>query len=618
MKVVSSLSRSLVALGAESRLEASIKFQSGEAEVPRLPLNLSLVLDRSGSMGGTPLKQALKAAQLLVDRLAEADTLSIVTYDDTVRTIFGPALVEDKKAIKELLRKVRAGGITNLSGGWQQGCEHVKSAMGKESVNRVLLLTDGQANMGITAVPELVKLANAEAAAGVVTTTLGFGAYFNEDLLIGMADAAGGNFYFIQSPADAAEVFGIEVDGLASVVARDLKVVVEPADGVTVEAVLNNYRAASGPGGQEIQVGDVYAIEPKPLNLTFKLNSPDANPTTLARVSYTYMAKEGDGDDLTPQCGQFEVSVGAGSAEEAAAATVDMTVVREASRLRIGKVKEEAVKLADSRNFKEASEKLRGVITDLKGQALDEEFEIAEEIDQLDHYAQLFDKGQYSTANRKEIKDQSYQARSRNRGDLKLRGLSAGQTQGLEAVTAAEGEEEGVVLHCVKAGGKLRVRVLSDGYEKDFNVQFPRALRREGVRYLVESLELSSNGTFYRSKGAIKVLLRPGESRPDVGGGSRRRGALKKVAVKTWADVETTDEVGDGVLIQIVKAKSKLRARVVSDGYDPNKNMRFPRSIRKEGVLFVVEEVKASNDDKYYIAYGKIRRLVQDDDDGNS
>ena len=80
----------------------------------------------------------------------------------------------------------------------------------------------------------------------------------------------------------------------------------------------------------------------------------------------------------------------------------------------------------------------------------------------------------------------------------------------------------------------------------------------------------------------------------------------------------TTDEVGDGVLIQIVKDKSKLRARVVSDGYDPNKNMRFPRSIRKEGVLFVVEEVKASNDDKYYIAYGKIRRLVQDDDDDNS
>ncbi len=77
------------------------------------------------------------------------------------------------------------------------------------------------------------------------------------------------------------------------------------------------------------------------------------------------------------------------------------------------------------------------------------------------------------------------------------------------------------------------------------------------------------------------------------------------------ADVPTTDDVGDGVLIQVVKAKSKLRARVVSDNYDPNKNMRFPRSIRKEGVLFVVEDVKPSADGSYYIAYGKIQRLVQ-------
>ncbi len=614
MKVSHLLSRSMLESGSESRVEVMVRFEGVKDETPRMPLNLALVLDRSGSMGGTPLKQAIKASQMLVDKLSEDDTLTIVTYDDTIRTILKPQKVGDKKAIKELLRKVRAGGITNLSGGWQEGCKHVTGAQGKGTINRVLLLTDGQANMGITSTPEMIKLAAAEGNKGVVTTTLGFGSYFNEDLLIGMADAAGGNFYFIQSPSDAAEVFGIEVDGLASVVGRDLTVTIEPAEGVTIEDVLNNYKFSSGPGGCEVQVGEVYGIEPKPLNLTLKVDGASANPAQLLKVSYKY--NTGKDDDLVQESGSMDVAVATGSAEDAAAAPVSLEVVREASRLRIGKVKEEAVGLADKREFDKASEKLRAVITDLKTQALDEEFEIAEEIDQLDHYAKLFDKGQYSTAYRKEIKDQSYQARSRNRGDLKLRGVSAGNTTGLDAVTAAEGEEEGVVLTCIKQNGKLRVKVVSEGYDKSFNVQFPRAIRREGSRYLVEGIEVSKNGSFYRATGAIKLLLRPGEARPSAGGG-RSRGALKKAAAKTWADVPTVTEVGDGVLIQIVKER-KLRARVVSDGYDPNKNMRFPRSIRKEGVLFVVDEVRESSDGKYYIAYGKINRLVQDDDDDNS
>ena len=86
----------------------------------------------------------------------------------------------------------------------------------------------------------------------------------------------------------------------------------------------------------------------------------------------------------------------------------------------------------------------------------------------------------------------------------------------------------------------------------------------------------------------------------------------QKAKVKgTAADLETTNTVGDAVLVQCLKDKSKLRARVVSDGYNPEWNMRFPRSIREEGMMYVVDEVKESPQGGYYLAYGEIKKFVQ-------
>ncbi len=600
------------AAGSTSTVDLLIRFGAeDDAPEARRPLNLSLVLDRSGSMGGRKLAQAIRASKLLVDRLTDRDTLSVVTYDDTVRTVQKPTKVGDKKAIKDILGKVRAGGITNLSGGWLEGCEHVRRGKDKISVDRVMMLTDGQANMGVTSHPELVKIAREQAEKGVVTTTLGFGNGFNEDLLIGMADAAGGNFYFIQSPEDAEEVFRIEVEGLSSVIARELVATVRPAEGVKVADVLSSATYGVKGGVHDIDVGEVYAIEPRVLALSLTLPAFETGDATLATVELAWRSAEGEA--VVERSATMDITAAVLSADDAAAAGDDPDVVKVCSKLRIGRAKQEAIDLADKGQLSKASEKLRTMAGDIKTRALDEHFEFAEEIDQLEHYAGLFDKGQYGNAYRKEIVDQSYQARKRGRGDLKLRGATSGNTSGLDAVTHAEGEEPaGVIVRCVKEGGKLRVKVVSDGFDAGFNVQFPRSLRQEGARYLVERVEPSSNGTFYRAAGDIKLLLRPGESRPMAGGGSsRRRGPLKKTKAMSLADVPTIDDVGDGVLIQIVKAKSKLRARVVSDNYDPNKNMRFPRSIRQEGLLFVVEDVKPSSDGSYYIPYGKIHRLVQ-------
>ena len=614
MKANYTLSHSLIAAANPSTVDLIINFQAEEETrnlTPRLPLNLSLVIDRSGSMAGMPLRYAIQAAQRLVEHLTPEDFLSIVIYDDTPETILQPQQVQDKATIRQRLDRVRAGGCTNLSGGWLMGCDRVKSQQATERLNRVLLLTDGQANVGITDPQILLNTARQQAEQGIVTTTLGFGTYFNEDLLIGMANAAGGNFYFIQSPDEAEDVFRIELESLVSVVAQNLTVTLQPQESIKIAQVLNNYRSQVIGNNLEVFLGDVYEVEPKQLAVELSLpRFTDLGVRNVATVSYKYQTVvDGSIQQFTAQ---IPIAITVGSAEQASSVQPDAAVQEQTSKLRIAKVKDEAIALADKGDYSGASQKLRQTVADLKLKTLHESFEVAEEMDQLDYYAQRLESRKFDSASRKEMRDQSYQARARDRGDLKLRGIAPGSANSLEAVSSVD---RGVLVKCFREGGKLRVRVVSEGYNPDFNVQFPRNIREEGATYVVDEINLSANSSFYRVSGNIRLFVPPGqELLRSLQSDTPARNNQKRQTANapgSAADLETVTSVNGGVLVQCVKEGSKLRARVVSDGYDPNFNIRFPRNIREEGVLYVVDEVEAAKNGGSYIAYGRIRRVVQ-------
>ena len=610
MKATYALSTSIIPVGESTRLSLVVRFGADgtPSTAARRRLNLSLVLDRSGSMAGAPLKQAIRAAQSLVGQLADDDRLSVVIYDDNAETLLAPDLAKEKATIQALLGRVGAGGCTNLSGGWLEGCKHVKKHASSEHVNRVLLLTDGQANVGVTDPAVLIKTARQKSDEGVITTTLGFGSGFNEDLLIGMARAAEGNFYFIESPEDVAQVFKIELEGLSSVVGQNLVVSVRPDEVTEHGWVLNKYRIEEREKELDVTLGDVYAVEDKVLAMDLQVKPTVEGTIKLAAISYTYQTVvDGTIKDVT---GELTVTIEAAGADRAGAAIPDLAVVGDASRLQTARTKDEAVELADKGDLSTAATRLRAMAEELRKSPLANQFEFAEEIDQLDHFAARLEKKSYDGNVRKELRDQSYQGGSRARGDLAQRGTTGGSSAGLPTVTSEEGG--GVVLRCERHGGKLRVHVVSDGYDATKNVQFPRASREEGVTYLVDKVTPSADGGFYRVEGAIKRLLRPGEQvKParSSGGGSAPVKPFKAPA--TAAGLPTTTEVGTGVIIQCVAEGSKLRARVVSDGYDPNWNIRFPRSIRELGVLYVVDQVTVVSGGGQYSAMGEIKRLIQ-------
>lgn len=207
----------------------------------RPDLNLSLVLDRSGSMEGQKMIRAREAAMFCVDQMLPADRLSVVTFDDQIEVLFASEPVTNKQAMKDLISRVTARNSTALHEAWVRGGLTVSEHIVDQGINRVVLITDGLANVGITNTDEIVTQAMGLFQRGVSTSTIGIGADFNEDLLMPMAQAAGGNAWHVVEPDDMQHIFQIELEGLIAQFAHTVSLSLIPADGVRVVDALNDF-----------------------------------------------------------------------------------------------------------------------------------------------------------------------------------------------------------------------------------------------------------------------------------------------------------------------------------------------------------------------------------------
>ncbi len=270
----------------------------------RIPLNLALVLDRSGSMSGEKLRYVKQAAMYLVETLEEADQLAFVVYDDQVDVLSPglPLTPAHRQHLAHAIRQVESGGSTNLSGGWLAGCELAAKAATTAHLNRVLLLTDGLANVGITNPEELAQHARELARRGISTSTFGVGLDFNEHLLERMATEGDGNFHFIEAPQDIPNLFAREFKELITVTAREVELTMDLPKGVTVN-VCGGWRYTLEDGRLRLAVGALAAgrsqelylevtvppdAEAKDLTLTFLVRARDeANGVLEARAERT-------------------------------------------------------------------------------------------------------------------------------------------------------------------------------------------------------------------------------------------------------------------------------------------------------------------------------------------
>ena len=221
-------------------LKISSEVEDSPKETERLPLNLSLVIDRSGSMNGEPLEEAKKCASMLVDRMSEKDRLSVVTYESHAEVLVTSQPVSHKSRLKSQIRGITTGGMTALYDGWSLGAEEVAKNSNDNFISRVLLLSDGQANRGLTDDDVIASHCRKMAEAGVTTSTYGLSEHFNENLMAGMASAGQGQAHYGQTAEDLMDPFQEEFDLLEALLARRMRLRMMPEKGVSFE-VLNGY-----------------------------------------------------------------------------------------------------------------------------------------------------------------------------------------------------------------------------------------------------------------------------------------------------------------------------------------------------------------------------------------
>ena len=208
------------------KLDVLLRVQAlGEAPTQRTPLSIALVIDRSGSMAHGKLQAAKDCARDLVKRLHPQDEVSLVVYDDKVQVAMPLTLVEQARiSLQAVLACIDSGGSTDLHGGWLAGAQQLAPRTGQGRMCRVILLSDGQANHGITDEDEISQQVRLLANSGVTTTTVGIGSGFNESLMTAMAVAGQGNAHYGDRAEDLAEPFDAELGLLAHLAWRDVKV----------------------------------------------------------------------------------------------------------------------------------------------------------------------------------------------------------------------------------------------------------------------------------------------------------------------------------------------------------------------------------------------------------
>ncbi|MEA5462717.1 vWA domain-containing protein [Leptothoe sp. PORK10 BA2] len=195
--------RNLDTAQANSQRHLAISVQaipSGE----RAPLNLCLILDQSGSMGGPPIKTVRTAAQKIVHSLSPQDRISIISFDHEARVVVPNQLATDPATINQAIEGIRAGGGTSIDAGLKLGIEEV--AKGKTgTISQIFLLTDGENEHGSN--ERCLKLAQLAVSYSFTVSTLGFGNHWNQDVLEQLADAGNGSLAYIQNPDNAIQEF---------------------------------------------------------------------------------------------------------------------------------------------------------------------------------------------------------------------------------------------------------------------------------------------------------------------------------------------------------------------------------------------------------------------------
>lgn len=288
----------------DNSIEVLVRIQAPEAPAghgaQRPPQALALVIDRSGSMAGRPLEEAKRCAEYVLGKLRPTDAVALVKFDNRVQRLWPAVTLGDAAPQRAAIAGIHAGGNTNLHGGWKEGADALVDVSG-QGLKRVILLSDGQANEGVTDPAEIAAQCAAWVGKGITTSTYGLGNSFNEELMVAMARAGAGNHYYGDTADDLMEPFQQELELLGNLCLRDLRLAATVPDGFSVEIVNQLPKTDTGWRLPDLAWGaEAWAV--LRVSVPAAALPPVGQLCTVLRVAVTGQSLEGDSVSLE-RCG---------------------------------------------------------------------------------------------------------------------------------------------------------------------------------------------------------------------------------------------------------------------------------------------------------------------------
>jgi Ca-activated chloride channel family protein len=365
---------SFVPAGRSSAMKVRLRVTAHGLEArARQPINLTLVVDTSGSMEGDAIAHAREASTALLDLLSPGDRLAVVTFDSTTRALVPSTELRERTfaELRDQIGSMVAAGTTDLAGGLREGIAQARVGFAQGGINRIVLLSDGVPNDP----SEIDSLAASAGQQQMAITALGLGLEYDETLLGLVAQRSGGRFHYLESSTRVAEVFRNEVLRLERVVARAAALAVTPGPGVAIEAVVGLQSATSG-RGVEIGLGDLAEGEARDVIVQLAVTGrrEGVNVELLDAVLYF--------DDALGETGRIErrrfLGARTTASEQDLAAGRNEEVERDALRLEAAAVTVQAISMARSGDVDRAREVLGASAAELQTTDFSDDADLAE------------------------------------------------------------------------------------------------------------------------------------------------------------------------------------------------------------------------------------------------
>ncbi|MEA3211011.1 MAG: Ca-activated chloride channel [Chthoniobacter sp.] len=351
--------RDLVYSGGSREVVVQIEIEARKPDRGRRsPMNLAVVLDRSGSMQGAKIEKARQAACVAVDQLADDDLFSLVIYDNDTDVLIAPDRVgssSHREELKSRIDRIRPGGGTALHAGVTVGARQIRRNLDKERVNRVILLSDGLANVGPSRTSDLARLGRELREEGIAVTTIGLGDDYNEDLMTALAEASSANYYYVKDAEKLPGIFSEELGSARSLLARGLTIRITVPEGVRLKEIIGRPEIECRGRHVEIALPELFGAEKRKFLARCAVEESSTEPLEVAAIDLNYETADGARAPVQSQGAKVRFTDEARQAED----SLKPDVAREVSVVQNRLSKELAVKLADEGKAKDAVSVLR-------------------------------------------------------------------------------------------------------------------------------------------------------------------------------------------------------------------------------------------------------------------